>query len=55
MQTPYEAFIAFGRGNMNEFRTLLQRALAILKEAKMDAGPDDQFEINWLSAYLESN
>jgi len=55
MASLYQAFIAFGRGNMNESRTLLQRALVILKEAKMDAGPDDQFEINWLSAHLESN
>jgi tetratricopeptide (TPR) repeat protein len=55
MGSLYGAFIAFGRGSKNESRTLLQRAQAILKEAKMDAGPDDQFEINWLSAHLESN
>ena len=55
MASLYGAFIAFGQGNKNESRTLLQRAQAILKEAKMDAGPDDQFEINWLSAHLERN
>jgi len=55
MASLYRAFIAFGRGNKNESRTLLQRAQAILKEAKMDAGPDDQFEINWLSAHLEND
>src|SRR2546426_1365929 len=55
MASLYRAFIAFGRGNKNESRTLLQSAQAILKQAKMDAGPDDQFEINWLSAHLESN
>jgi tetratricopeptide (TPR) repeat protein len=55
MASLYRAFIAFGRGSKNESRTLLQRAQAILKEAKMDAGPDDQFEINWLSAHLGSN
>jgi tetratricopeptide (TPR) repeat protein len=49
----YRAFIAFSRGNKNESRTLLLRAQSILKEAKMDASPDDQFEINWLYAQLE--
>jgi len=55
MASLYAAFIAFGRGNKNESRTLLQRAQSILKEAKMDAGPDDQFEINWLAGQLEKN
>ena len=55
MASLYRAFIAFGRGNKNESRTLLQSAQAILKQAKMDADPYVQFEINWLSAHLESN
>jgi tetratricopeptide (TPR) repeat protein len=53
MASLYRAFIAFGRGNKNESRTLLQHAQSILKEAKMDAAPDDQFEINWLREQLE--
>ncbi len=27
----------------------------MLKEAKVDAGPDDQFEFNWLQGILERN
>lgn len=51
----YAAFMAFGWGNKNESRSLLQRAQSILKEAKMNAGPDDQFEIDWLVGQLERN
>ncbi len=51
----YRAFIAFARGNKDESSTLLQRAQSILKEAKIDAAPDDQFEINWLQEHLERN
>lgn len=55
MASLYAAFIAFGRGNKNESRTLLERAQSILKEAKMNAGSDDQFEINWLSGQLRND
>jgi tetratricopeptide (TPR) repeat protein len=55
MASLYRAFIAFGRGDKNESRNLLQHAQSILKEAKMDAGPDDRFEINWLREQLERN
>jgi ATP/maltotriose-dependent transcriptional regulator MalT len=48
----YRAAIAFVRGNMDESRALLQRAESILREAKMDAGRDDQFEIDWLHEQL---
>jgi tetratricopeptide (TPR) repeat protein len=51
----YRAFIAFARGNKDESWTLLQRAQSILKEAKIDVAPDDQFEINWLHRHLEGN
>jgi tetratricopeptide (TPR) repeat protein len=51
----YRASIAFVRGDKNGSRTLLQRAESILKEAKMEAAPDDQFEINWLHEQLERN
>jgi|SRR6267143_609853 len=53
MASLYRAFIAFARGNKKESRTLLQRGQSILKEANLDAAPDDQFEINWLRAKLE--
>ncbi len=49
----YRAFVAFARGDRNGSRTLLQLAQSILKEAKIDAAPDDQFEINWLQGHLE--
>src|SRR3989441_299766 len=49
------AMIAFDRGDKNMSRTLLQRAQSMLKEAKVDAGPDDQFEFNWLQGILERN
>jgi tetratricopeptide (TPR) repeat protein len=55
MASLYRAFIAFNRGDNNGSRTLLQRAQSILKEAKMVAAPDDQFEINWLLEHLERN
>jgi len=48
----YRAAIAFVRGNREESRTLLQRAESSLREAKMDAGRDDQFEIDWLHEQL---
>ncbi len=47
------AMIAFTRGDKNRSRTLLQRAQSMLREAKVDAGPDDQFEFNWLQGLLE--
>ena len=50
-----QAFIAFGRGNKGMSRTLLERAQSMFKEAKIDPGPDDQFEINWLQRQLERN
>jgi tetratricopeptide (TPR) repeat protein len=53
MASLYRAFIAFARGNKNESRALLLQAQSVLKEAKMDAAPDDQFEINWLREHLE--
>src|SRR6266516_5579683 len=49
------AMIAFARGDKNMSRTLLERAQSMLKEAKVDAGPDDQFEFNWLQGILERN
>ncbi len=51
----YRAFVAFARGDKNRSRTLLQLAQSILKEAKIDAAPDDQFEINLLQGHLERN
>ncbi len=50
-----QAMIAFARGEKNKSRTLLQHAQSILKDAKVDAGPDDQFEFNWLRGLLEGN
>lgn len=50
-----QAFISFGRGNKTLSRNLLGRAQSLLKEAKIDPGPDDQFEINWLQEQLERN
>jgi tetratricopeptide (TPR) repeat protein len=47
------AFIAFAQGDKNESQTLLERAQSMFREAKLDPGPDDQFEINWLSENLE--
>ena len=55
MANLYHAMIAFVRGNMDESRTLLQRAQSVLKEAKINAAPDDQFEIDWLHDKLEMN
>ena len=49
----FKAMITFTRGDHDLSRTLLHRAEAILKDAEMDAGPDDQFEINWLRGKLE--
>jgi tetratricopeptide (TPR) repeat protein len=51
----YRSAIEFVRGNRDGSRTLLQRAQSILREAKIDAAPDDQFEIEWLRAQLEKN
>lgn len=50
-----QAFIAFARGDKNGSRTLFQRAQSMFKDAKIDPGPDDQFEINWLREHLEGN
>jgi tetratricopeptide (TPR) repeat protein len=51
----FQAMITFTRGDHDLSRTLLQRAESILKDAKMDASPDDQFEINWLRGKLEES
>lgn len=48
----YRSAIEFVRGNKDESRTLLQRAQSTLKEAGIDAAPDDQFEIDWLHKQL---
>src|SRR5437867_3862113 len=47
-----KAVIAFLRGNRDESRSLLQRAQSVFKEAGIDPGADDQFEINWLHGQL---
>ncbi|TMI21202.1 tetratricopeptide repeat protein [Candidatus Bathyarchaeota archaeon] len=47
-----KAVIAFLRGNLDESRSLLQRAQSVFKEAGIDPGADDQFEINWLHGQL---
>ncbi len=47
-----KAAIAFLRGNKGEARTLLQRAQSLFKEAGIDPGADDQFEIDWLDVQL---
>ena len=49
------ALIAFARGNTGGSRALLQRAQSMLKEAKVDPVPDDQFEIDRLHGELEKN
>jgi len=49
------SFYPICSGRQERVRTLLQRAESILKEAKLDAAPDDQFEINWLSGHLGRN
>ncbi len=38
------ALIAYGRGNKDGSRALLQSAQSILKEAEIEPGPDDQLE-----------
>jgi tetratricopeptide (TPR) repeat protein len=48
----YRSAMEFVRGNRDESRTQLQRAQSILKEAGMEAGSDDQFEIDWLQTQL---
>ncbi|HZY94522.1 MAG TPA: hypothetical protein VFE98_06635 [Candidatus Bathyarchaeia archaeon] len=50
-----KALIALARGNRDGSRTQLQRAQSILREAKIEAAPDDQFEIDWLHGQLEKN
>jgi len=47
-----KAVIAFLRENLDESRSLLQRAQSVFKEAGIDPGADDQFEINWLHGQL---
>jgi len=51
----YRAAIELVRGNTDGSRTLLQRAQSTLKEAGIEAAPDDQFEINWVHEQLEKN
>jgi tetratricopeptide (TPR) repeat protein len=48
----YRSAMEFVRGNRDGSRTQLQRAQSILKEAEMEAGSDDQFEIDWLQTQL---
>lgn len=48
----YRSAIEFVRGNRDESSIQLQRAQSTLKEAGMDAGRDDQFEIDWLQTQL---
>jgi tetratricopeptide (TPR) repeat protein len=50
-----KAGIAFLQGNMNDARALLQRARSLFKEAGIDPGADDQFEIDWLHGQLTKN
>jgi tetratricopeptide (TPR) repeat protein len=50
-----KAVIAFLRGNRDESLSLLQRAQSVFKEAGMDPGADDQFEIDWLHEQLTKN
>jgi tetratricopeptide (TPR) repeat protein len=50
-----KAVIAFLRGNRDESRSLLQRAQSVFKEAGIDPGADDQFEIDWLHGQLTKN
>ena len=53
--TVSQAAIAFLRGSRDRSRALLERAQSMFKEAKIDPGPDDQFEIDWLQEQLERN
>src|SRR2546425_4898084 len=50
-----KAVIAFLRGNRDGSRSLLQRAQSVFKEAGIDPGADDQFEIDWLHEQLTKN
>src|SRR3989442_2262419 len=50
-----KAAIAFLHGNKGESRILLQRAQSLFKEAGIDPGADDQFEIDWLNEQLKKN
>jgi Tfp pilus assembly protein PilF len=50
-----EACITYGRGDKSKSQTLLKRAQATFKEAKIVPSPDDQFEINWLREQLEKD
>ncbi|HEV2119880.1 MAG TPA: hypothetical protein VGS11_07245 [Candidatus Bathyarchaeia archaeon] len=50
-----QAAIAFLRGKRDESRALLERAQSMFKEAKIDPGPDDLFEIDWLRDQLKKN
>jgi hypothetical protein len=55
MNRLYRSAIELVRGNGERSRALLQRAQSILKEAKIDAAPDDQFEIEWVHEQLTKN
>jgi tetratricopeptide (TPR) repeat protein len=50
-----KAVIASLRGNKDESHTQLQRAQSAFKEAGIDPGADDQFEIDWLHGQLKKN
>ncbi len=47
-----QAVIAFLQGKKDESHALLQGAQSIFKEATIDPGADDQFEIDWLHQQL---
>src|SRR5438093_9901463 len=49
----FQAMVKFAHSDHARSRMLLHRAESILKDAKMNAGPDDQFEIEWLRGKLE--
>jgi tetratricopeptide (TPR) repeat protein len=53
MMCLYRSVIEVVRGNTNKSRTLLQQAQSTLKEAGIEAAPDDQFEIDWLRGKVE--
>jgi hypothetical protein len=42
-------------GEKDRSQTLFHRAQDILREAKIDPGPDDQFEINWIQEQLKGD
>jgi len=51
----FQAMVKFAHSDHARSRMLLHRAESILKDAKMNAGPDDPFEIEWLRGKLEKS